>query len=77
MSRLSELIAELCPKGVEYKKFVDCCSYIRGVTYSKSQEKHDSIDGRKVLRANNIVLGSYKVNYDDVKITPFIKKDIV
>ena len=77
MSRLSELIAELCPKGVEYKKFVDCCSYIRGVTYSKSQEIHDSIDGWKVLRANNIVLGSYKVNYDDVKIIPFIKKDIV
>ncbi len=29
MSKLSELIAELCPKGVEYKKLGEICSYSR------------------------------------------------
>ena len=32
MSRLDELIAELCPDGVEYKKIGECCSLVKGNT---------------------------------------------
>ena len=32
MSRLDELIAELCPDGVKYKKIGECCSLVKGNT---------------------------------------------
>ena len=68
MSRLQKLIQELCPDGVEYKKFSQCCSYIRGVVYNKSQEAkstgHNTI---KVLRANNISVQTSTLNFDNVK----------
>ena len=68
MSKLSEMIATLCPNGVEYKRFSEVCFYIRGVTYGKSQEIRNGEDGWKVLRANNITLSTNSLNYDDVKV---------
>lgn len=68
MSRLSEMIKKLCPNGVEYKRFDEVCSYVRGVTYNKSQEIHGTEDGWKVLRANNITLATNSLNFDDVKV---------
>lgn len=68
MSKLSEMIARLCPNGVEYKRFSEVCLYIRGVTYGKSQEIRSGEDGWKVLRANNITLSTNSLNYDDVKV---------
>ena len=35
MSKLEELIAKLCPNGVEYKKIGDICNICRGVVMSK------------------------------------------
>ena len=32
MSRLDELITELCPDGVKYKKIGECCSLVKGNT---------------------------------------------
>lgn len=37
MSRLSKLIAELCPGGVEYKALGDCCRYQNKVTVRKKE----------------------------------------
>ena len=37
MSRLDELIAELCPDGVEYKKLKEITSVLRGKRLTKSQ----------------------------------------
>ena len=68
MSKLDELIATLCPDGVEYKEFFDVATYVRGVTYGKSQEINDYCDGYKLLRANNITLSSNTLNFDEVKI---------
>ena len=69
MSKLDELIAELCPNGVEYEKFENVCKYIRGVTYKKSQEVNsEASNARKVLRANNITLSTNELNFDDVKL---------
>jgi type I restriction enzyme, S subunit len=68
MSKLDELIKELCPNGCEYKNFNEVAKYVRGVTYGKGQEVNDGSDGYKLLRANNITLSSNTLNFDDVKI---------
>lgn len=74
MSKLKELIAELCPNGVEYVKFDKICAYIRGITYNKSKEaKANDFNPWKVLRANNITLSSNTLNFDDIKL---IKSDV-
>ncbi len=55
-----------------YVKLKEICEYIRGVTYTKSDEVDK--DGLKVLRANNISLDSSSLNFDDVKlINPNLK----
>lgn len=71
MSKLDELIQELCPDGVEYKPFFDIAKYIRGVTYNKSCEITDGSDGYKLLRANNITLANNSLNLDDIKTINF------
>ena len=71
MSKLEELIQELCPDGVEYKPFFDIAKYIRGVTYNKSCEVTDGSDGYKLLRANNITLANNSLNLDDIKTINF------
>lgn len=71
MSKLEELIQELCPDGVEYKPFFDIAKYIRGVTYNKSCEITDGSDGYKLLRANNITLANNSLNLDDIKTINF------
>lgn len=69
MSRLEELIQQLCPDGVEYKKFEDVCQYIRGITYNKAQEaKNNDTNPWKVMRANNITLGVNVLNFEDIKL---------
>lgn len=68
MSKLDDLINKLCPDGVEYKNFFDICDYIRGITYSKTDEINVGNDGIKVLRANNITLDSNTLNFSDIKI---------
>lgn len=69
MSRLKTLLDELCPDGVEYKKFKEVCQYIRGVTYNKSQEaRPGDVEPWKILRANNITLEDNVLNFDDVKL---------
>ena len=68
MTKLEQLIEELCPDGVEYRKFSEIANYIRGITYGKSDEiKDNAQSGIPVLRANNITLGKNVINFDDVK----------
>ena len=68
MSRLDELIAELCPDGVEYIAFSEIADYVRGLTYGKGDEiNNDFEDGIPVLRANNITLGQNELNFDEIK----------
>ena len=68
MKNLETLILELCPDGVEFVKFKDCCDYIRGITYNKSKEENNAdAPAWNVLRANNITLSNNQLNFDDVK----------
>lgn len=75
MSKLTELLDELCPDGVARARFSDVCDYVRGVTYKKDQEVTScALGGIKLLRANNITMGSNTLNFDDVKIvSPDVK----
>ena len=68
MSKLQELIKELCPEGVEFRKLGEVCEYIRGITYNKSQEaKPNDINTIKVLRANHISVSTNTLNFSDIK----------
>ena len=68
MKNLETLIQELCPDGVEFVKFKECCEYVRGITYNKSKEVFDENERAwNVLRANNITLSNNYLNFDDVK----------
>lgn len=74
MSRLEELIAELCPEGVEYRNFTTIASYVRGVTYNKSKEVKNDDSGYKLLRANNIELTTNTLCFSDVKVIDYSTK---
>ena len=74
MSKINELVEELCPNGVEYKYFNEIANYIRGVSYNKSKEINNGDNGHKLLRANNITLETNTLNFDDVKIIDFSVK---
>lgn len=65
MSRIDELVHELCPDGVEHAGVLDIADYVRGITYSKNDE--DLAGEIQVLRANNITLASNTLNFEDVK----------
>ena len=68
MIEIEKIIDDICPNGVEYKLFNDVCHYVRGITYSSSQEITNGEDGIKVLRANNIELSSNTLFLEDIKI---------
>ncbi len=66
MSKISELIKEKCPNGVEYKKISDCCYFQNGYAF-KSNLFKDS--GDILLRITNIdgkVIDLSDVKYIDV-----------
>jgi type I restriction enzyme S subunit len=52
VSKVNDLISELCPGGVEYAPITEVAKYIRGLTYAK--DKESSTGGIRVLRSNNI-----------------------
>jgi type I restriction enzyme S subunit len=64
MQRLGNGIAG----SIRMVNFPDVCQYVRGLTYNKSQEVDANVSGaHKVLRANNITLGTNSLNFEDVK----------
>ena len=62
MSKLQELIRELCPDGVEYKKLGEVCDFINGFAF-KSSLFHEN--GDRIIRITNI--DGTNVNIDGVK----------
>ena len=39
MGKIEQLIKELCPNGVEYKRIVDICNVLRGKRLTKKELK--------------------------------------
>lgn len=54
MSRLEELIAELCPDGVEYKKLEEVCEFVTGFSFKSSLFKEI---GTPICKTTNIADG--------------------
>lgn len=73
MEKISEMIERMCPEGVKRVSFEECATYTRGITYNKKQESTNEALSHKVLRANNITLGSNCLNFDDIKL---VTKDV-
>ena len=49
MSRIDEMVAQLCPDGVEYKKLGDMCVRQRGTSITATQMKEIADDEGGVL----------------------------
>jgi type I restriction enzyme S subunit len=64
VSRIDDLITEFAPNGVECKALGEAATYVRGVTFAKTQQGTDG--DIPVLRANNITLSGNTLNFDDV-----------
>lgn len=62
MSRLDELIKELCPNGVEYKKLGEVCNFQNGFAFKSALFKEN---GEAILRITNISNGV--INEEDLK----------
>ncbi|MEX9624020.1 restriction endonuclease subunit S [Proteus mirabilis] len=73
MSNLSYLDKLLDGVEVEWKELSEVATYVRGLTYNKSNESADD-QGFKVLRANNITLSGNSLNFNDVKVVSFDTK---
>jgi type I restriction enzyme, S subunit len=71
MSRLDELIQELCPNGVEYKKLGDAVSIERGKRLVRDQLSADSGSGYPVFQNSMTPLG-YHTDYNYPENTAFI-----
>lgn len=77
MSRLDELIAELCPDGVEYKKLGEIGDFFGGLT---GKNKNDFMDGNARYITYMNIFSSPSVNFEDtqsVKISPDEKQNKV
>ena len=73
MSNLNYMDKLLAGVKIEWKSLGEVAEYIRGLTYSKTNESSNSI-GYKVLRANNITLSDNSLNFNDIKIVKFDTK---
>lgn len=62
MSKLDELIKELCPNGVEYKKLGEVCNFQNGFAFKSALFKEN---GEAILRITNISNGV--INEEDLK----------
>ena len=62
MSKLDELIKELCPNGVEYKKLGEVCNFQNGFAFKSTLFKEN---GEAILRITNISNGV--INEEDLK----------
>lgn len=65
MSRINELIKQLCSNGVEYKKICDICNVVGRIGFRgyKREDQVEKGNGAISLSPSNIVNG--KINYND------------
>ena len=54
MSRLEDLIAELCPNGVEYRKLEEVCGFVTGFSFKSSLFRES---GTPICKTTNITDG--------------------
>ena len=64
MSRLDELIAELCPDGVEYKKLGDLCSIKARIGWQRLTKSEYLTEGNYYLITGVDITSGYRVNFE-------------
>jgi type I restriction enzyme S subunit len=66
MSKLKELIAELCPDGVEFRKLEKCLNYEQPTKYIVKSTKYDDSYGIPVLTAGQSFILGYTNETDGI-----------
>lgn len=66
MSKLEELIAELCPDGVEYRKLEECLDYEQPTKYIVKSTKYDESYSTPVLTAGQSFILGYTNETDGI-----------
>lgn len=74
MSRLDELIAELCPDGVEYKTLGECTEKISNIKWKNTTESFKYIDLSSVDRETHSII---ETNLIDITNAPSRAQQIV
>ena len=64
MSRLEELIAELCPNGVEYKSIGNCIKKIDNIKWKNEESLFQYIDLSSVDRETHNIIETTPINKD-------------
>ena len=65
MSRLDELIQELCPDGVEYKSIGDCVYKTSNIKWSTSSDDYQYIDLTSVDRDTHQITETQTINAEN------------
>lgn len=71
MTKLEELIKELCPNGVEYKKVKDCFIRLKGtpITAGKMKEIEDVHGEIRVFAGGKTVINAKESDIPNANIT--------
>lgn len=64
MSKLDELIKELCPDGVEYKRFDEVCSLHARIGWQRLTRAEYRNQGEYLLITGTDFNSDYTINYD-------------
>jgi type I restriction enzyme, S subunit len=74
MSRIEELIQQLCPDGVEFKPLGEVCNFLNG----KGHEKSIVVFGKYIVVNSKFISTDGEVKkYSDTQISPISKDDIL
>ena len=65
MSRLREMIKELCPDGVEYRKIKDCVESVEKIEWKKTDGTYRYIDLSSVGRDDHTIGETIEIGADD------------
>ena len=65
MSRLNEMIQELCPDGVEYRPIKDCVESVEKIEWKKTDETYRYIDLSSVDRDDHTIGETIEISADD------------
>lgn len=71
MSKIDELIAELCPEGVEFKKIKDVYVRLRGtpITAGKMKEIGNELGDIRVFAGGRTVINAFETDIPNANIT--------
>lgn len=67
MSKLQELIKELCPDGVEFRKLGEVCEFINGFAFKSSLFKDEGLPIIRITNINGVSIDLSDVKFFDLR----------